>query len=45
MWSQIVEKAALFGLGLLNKYSSKVQKPAIFHDSLSDSEAQTSHAT
>ena len=46
MLPHIVEKVAVFGLGLLWKqYSLKVPKTAICQHSLADSGAQTSHAT
>ena len=46
MWPHIVEKVAIFGLGLIRKkYSKKVPKTAICQNYSADSEAQTSHAT
>ena len=46
MWSQIVQKVALFGIGLLCiSIAKNIPKKANCEHSLADSEAQTSHPT
>ena len=44
MWSQIVQKVAVIGIGLLWKnIAKKCKKTENFHHYLADSEAHTSH--